>query len=77
MIKHIVCFKLKDNSDAQVNFINSVISGVNMPDMKEEDAIAKLKELGYDTSRIEESLKSQPSNNVVAIAEADKTDPNA
>jgi len=65
------------NSDSQVNFINSVISGVNMPEMKEEEAIAKLKELGYDTSRIEESLKAQPSNNVVAIGGADKTETDA
>ena len=64
------------NSDAQVAFINGVISGVNMPEMKEEDAIAKLKELGYDTSRIEESLKASSEKVVPMEAEA-KTTPNA
>lgn len=64
------------NSDAQVAFINGVISGVNMPEMKEEDAIAKLKELGYDTSRIEESLRASSEKVVPMEAEA-KTTPNA
>ena len=49
--------ELLSDTDEQVRFINAVVSGVNAPEMKEEDAIAKLKELGYDTSRIEESLK--------------------
>ncbi len=51
--------ELISNTDEQVRFINSVISGVNMPEMNEADAIAKLKEMGYDTTRIEESLKSE------------------
>lgn len=50
--------ELMSSSEAQAAFINGVVSGVNMPEMKEEDAIAKLKELGYDTTRIEESLKN-------------------
>lgn len=49
--------EIVSNTDAQVEFINGVVNGVNAPEMKEEDAIAKLKELGYDTTRIEESLK--------------------
>ena len=53
--------------EAQVEFINGVVSGVNMPEMKEEDAIAKLKELGYDTSRIEASLKASDENKVVPL----------
>lgn len=53
--------------EMQAAFINGVISGVNMPEMKEEDAIAKLKELGYDTSRIEQSLEQNKENNVVPI----------
>lgn len=54
--------------DTQAAFINGVISGVNVPEMKEEDAIAKLKELGYDTSRIEKSLeKSKDEEKVVPI----------
>lgn len=67
--------EILSSSDAQVAFINGVINGVNVPEMKEEDAIAKLKELGYDTSRIEESLKA--SNKVVPMETETKTDPNA
>lgn len=56
------------NPEMQAAFINGVISGVNVPEMKEEDAIAKLKELGYDTSRIEKSLeKSNEEEKVVSI----------
>ena len=68
--------EILSDTNAQVAFINGVINGVNAPEMKEEDAIAKLKELGYDTSRIEESLKA--SDNKVVSMEADsKTNPNA
>ena len=67
--------EILSNTDAQVSFINGVINGVNVPEMKEEDAIAKLKELGYDTSRIEESLKA--SNKVVPMETETKTEPNA
>lgn len=58
--------ELLSNPEEQNRFINGVVSGVNAPNMSEEDAIAKLKELGYDTTRIEESLKSSDSN-VVSI----------
>lgn len=64
------------NSEVQAAFINGVISGVNAPNMSEEDAIAKLKELGYDTSRIETTLKSQDENKVVPMDKAE-TSPNA
>lgn len=67
--------EILSNTDAQVSFINGVVNGVNVPEMKEEDAIAKLKELGYDTSRIEESLKA--SNKVVPMETETKTEPNA
>lgn len=59
--------EILSDTDEQTRFINGVISGVNMPEMKEEDAIAKLKELGYDTTRIEESLKNQDQNKVVPL----------
>lgn len=66
--------ELMSNTDEQTAFINGVINGVNAPQMREEDAIAKLKELGYDTSRIEESLKNS-SDKVVSIEKAeDKSD---
>lgn len=67
--------EILSSTDAQVAFINGVVNGVNVPEMKEEDAIAKLKELGYDTSRIEESLKA--SNKVVPMETETKTEPNA
>ena len=67
--------EILSNTDSQVAFINGVVNGVNIPEMKEEDAIAKLKELGYDTSRIEESLKA--SNKVVPMETDTKTNPNA
>ena len=57
--------------EMQAAFINGVISGVNMPEMKEEDAIAKLKELGYDTSRIEKSLEKSNDAKVVPIENKD------
>lgn len=43
----------------QTKFVNGVINGTNVPNMSEEDAVAKLKELGYDTTRIEQSLSQQ------------------
>ena len=57
---------LLSDTDKQVAFINGVVSGVNLPEMKEEEAIAKLKELGYDTSSIESAL-AKNENNVVPI----------
>lgn len=44
---------VQDVDGLQTKFINGVISGANVPNMDEKDAIAKLKELGYDTSQIE------------------------
>lgn len=60
--------KLLQNEDGlQTKFINSVISGSNVPNMGEKEAIDKLKELGYDTTQIEkanvvEMPKSSDSN---------------
>jgi len=59
--------KLLSDTDFQAKFINGIISGVNVPEMNEEDAIAKLKELGYDTSRIEASLNKND-NKVVSMS---------
>lgn len=47
---------LQNENGLQTKFINGVINGSNVPAMSEEDAVAKLKELGYDTTRIEKSL---------------------
>ena len=60
--------KLLQNEDGlQTKFINGVISGSNVPNMGEKEAIDKLKELGYDTTQIEkanvvEMPKSSDSN---------------
>ena len=52
--------KLLQNDDGlQTKFINGVISGSNVPNMDEKDAIAKLKELGYDTTQIEKTSSAE------------------
>ena len=52
--------ELLSNNELQTKFINGVISGTNVPNMDEKDAINKLKELGYDTSRMEKVLAEEP-----------------
>lgn len=51
---------LANEDGLQTKFINGVINGTNVPNMDEKEAIAKLKELGYDTSRIEQTLANEP-----------------
>ena len=65
--------ELLSNPEEQNKFINGVVSGVNAPNMSEDEAIAKLKELGYDTTRIEEAVKSSESNVVSIEGSADPT----
>lgn len=55
---------LSDN-DLQLKFINGIVNGVNVPNTSEEEAISKLKELGYDTSLLEKSKKSEAAVEVV------------
>ena len=50
---------IANEDNLQTKFINGVINGSNVPNLSEEDAIAKLKELGYDTTRIEQSLSEK------------------
>ena len=50
---------IANEDNLQTKFINGVINGTNVPNLTEEDAVAKLKELGYDTTRIEQSLSQQ------------------
>ena len=47
---------LANEDGLQTRFINGVINGTKVPTMDEKEAIAKLKELGYDTSRIEQAV---------------------
>ena len=58
----------------QTKFINGVINGTNVPNLSEEDAVAKLKELGYDTTRIEQSLASKPAE-VVEMPKSSDSNP--
>ncbi len=53
---------LANEDELQTKFINGVISGTNVPNMDEKEAIAKLKEMGYDTSRIEKAAEVVPIN---------------
>lgn len=60
---------IANEDNLQTKFINGVVNGTNVPNFSEEDAIAKLKELGYDTSRIkiDESIPKSAPAEVVAM----------
>lgn len=57
--------QMMTNSQLQNEFINKVIAGTNVPNMDEKEALSKLKELGYDTTSMEEALAAK--NNVVPM----------
>lgn len=57
------------DKDLQTKFINGVISGTNVPKMDEREAIEKLKELGYDTTRMEQMLEPSDAAKIVPINE--------
>ena len=54
--------ELLSSSEEQAKFINGVVSGSNLPNVSEEEALTKLRELGYDTSEYEEFLSKKESN---------------
>ena len=56
----------------QTKFINGVISGANVPNMDEKEAIAKLKELGYDTTNIEKAAENKSADVVPIDKSSDK-----
>ena len=64
---------LANEDDLQTKFINGVISGTNVPNMDEKEAIAKLKEMGYDTARIEKAVEEKPAD-VVPIKKEEVVD---
>ncbi len=64
--------ELLSDQDEQARFINAVISGSNVPNVDEKEAIEKLKELGYDTSAFEEALEAKK-DNVVSIENKETT----
>jgi hypothetical protein len=47
--------ELLSSEDAQSEFINKIINGVNIPNQDPQEAINKLKALGYDTTAFEKS----------------------
>lgn len=53
---------LANENDLQTKFINGVVTGANVPNMDEKEAVAKLKELGYDTTRIEKAMDDKPAD---------------
>ena len=65
------CFMqmVANEDNLQNKFINGVISGTNVPNMDEKEAINKLKELGYDTTAIENAAANK-SADVVSIDSA-------
>ena len=66
--------KMVANEDGlQTKFINGVITGTNVPTMDEKDAIAKLKELGYDTTRIEKAIDDKPAD-IVEMPKSSESD---
>lgn len=67
--------QMMTNSQLQNEFINKVIAGTNVPNMDEKDALKKLKELGYDTTSMEEALEAQK-NNVVPMNDKVTVDEN-
>lgn len=67
---------LANEDNLQTKFINGVVNGSNVPNMDEKETLAKLKELGYDTTRIEEALEEK--DKIVPInGEVVNTEPNA
>lgn len=63
--------KMVTNEDnIQEKFLNGVVSGSNVPVMGEKEAIAKLKELGYDTTLMEKKAET----NVVEMPKSSEAD---
>ena len=65
---------IRNDDNLQTKFINGVVNGTKVPTMDEKDAIAKLQELGYDTTLMEKKIEE---GKVVPIAEAVEENPNA
>ena len=68
---------LQNEDGIQTKFINGVVNGTNVPNLSEEDAVAKLKELGYDTTRIEESLANQDKKSAEVVEMPKSSDSNS
>lgn len=66
---------IANEDNIQTKFINGVINGTNVPNLSEEDAVAKLKELGFDTTRIEKSLAEQSKEPAEIVAIPKSSEP--
>lgn len=68
---------IEDRDNLQQRFVNGVVNGVTVPAAGAEEAIATLKELGYDTTLMEEKraeeAKVVPINNDVEAVEDSKS----
>lgn len=62
--------EMLSDSNLQIKFINGIVNGVNVPNTSEEEAINKLKELGYDTSLLEKL--SNEKKEVVDVTDENK-----
>lgn len=68
---------IANENNIQTEFVNKVINGTQVPNAGAEEAIAKLKELGYDTTLMEkraEEAKIVPINDDVKAVEDKKPD---
>ena len=54
--------EILSDTNAQAEFIDGLVNGVNVPKMDEKEALNKLKELGYDTTKYEEVLNKSENN---------------
>lgn len=68
---------LANEDGLQTKFINGVVNGTNVPNMDEKEAVAKLKELGYDTTRIEQSLSDQDKKAGEVVEMPKSSEPNS
>lgn len=66
--------ELLSSPEEQARFMKGVISGSNVPNLDEKDALEKLKELGYDTTNYEEFLSEKENNNIVDIDKKETKD---
>lgn len=67
---------LANEDGLQTRFINGVINGTNVPNMDEKEAVARLKELGYDTTRIEQIMANDAKSGEVVPINKEVVDEN-
>ena len=65
---------IANEDDIQTKFINGVITGKSVPTMDGSEAIAKLKELGYDTTMLEKNASEKSTAEIVDISKSSESD---